>query len=139
MELLEKLIAEAGWQFGMVTEEDSEKYFTNKVPIPYMSVICYTREEHRDKLPSITHVDGTARIQTINKGQNPFMHQALKEFEKLTGYPIFLNTSFNPAGEPILNYAKVALEMLDKTDLDLVIIENKIFSSNSRKHLLENL
>ncbi|HEY4528228.1 MAG TPA: carbamoyltransferase C-terminal domain-containing protein [Candidatus Paceibacterota bacterium] len=121
----------------MVLEEESSKYFTNKSPIPYMSVICYTKEEYREKLPSITHVDGTARIQTINESQNPLIYKALKEFEKLSGYPIFLNTSFNPAGEPILNYASVALEMLDKTDLDLVIIENKIFSSLAKKHLLE--
>ncbi len=121
----------------MVCEDSSQKYFTNKSSIPYMSVICHTKDEYQNKLPSITHVDGTARIQTINKNQNQFMYQALKEFEKITGYPIFLNTSFNPAGEPILNYAQVALEMLDKTDLDLVIIENTVFSNHAKKHLLE--
>jgi len=123
----------------MVTEEDSGKYFTNDNPVPYMSVICDTRKEFREKLPSITHVDGTARIQTVKKSQNPFIYQTLKEFEKITGMPVLLNTSFNPGGEPILNFCKVALEMLDNTDMDLVIIENAIFSSHDKRHLLEAL
>lgn len=123
----------------MVTEEDAQKYFTNPRPIPYMSVICDTREEYQDKLPSITHVDGSARIQTINANQNPLIYKALKEFEKITGMPIFLNTSFNPAGEPILNFCEVGLEMLDSTDMDLIIIENTVFSNNVKKYLLEAL
>ena len=123
----------------MVTEEDSPKYFTNISPVPYMSVICYTREEYRDKLPSITHTDGTARIQTINQSQNKFIYDALKEFEKLKGMPIFLNTSYNPAGEPILNFCEVGLEMLDKTDMDLVIIGNIVFSNHAKRSLLESL
>ncbi len=121
----------------IVTEEDSQKYFTNTAPVPYMSVICDTRDEYRDKLPSITHVDGSARIQTVSASQNPFIYSTLKEFEKLKGMPIMLNTSFNPAGEPILNFCAVGLEMLDKTDLDLVIIENIVFSSNVKSHFLE--
>ncbi len=123
----------------MVTEEDASKYFTNKAPVPYMSVICDTKEEYRTKLPSITHVDGTARIQTVRESQHPIIYKALKEFEKLKGMPIFLNTSYNPAGEPILNFCEVGLEMLDKTDLDLVIIENIIFTNHAKKHLLETI
>ena len=124
----------------IVTEKDSQKYFTNTDPIPYMSVICYTRDEYRDRLPSITHVDGSARIQTINKEQNPLLYESLKEFEKISGFPIYLNTSFNPAGEPILNYYSVGLEMLKNTDLDLVIINNIIFCKPGRERkLLENI
>ncbi len=121
----------------MVCEEDAPTYFTNTAPVPYMSVICDTRPEYREKLPSITHVDGSARIQTINPNQNPLIYKALKEFEKLKGMPIFLNTSYNPAGEPILNFISVGMEMLDTTDMDLVIVENVVFSSNAKKSLLE--
>ena len=121
----------------IVTEEDSQKYFTNENPVPYMSVICYTREEYREKLPSISHVDGSARIQTVSRAQNSFIYFILKEFEKVSGMPIMLNTSYNPAGEPILNFCEVGLSMLDNTDLDLVIIENVVFSSHVKKHLLE--
>jgi carbamoyltransferase len=120
----------------MVTEEDSETYFTNTDTVPYMSVICYTKEEYRDKLPSITHVDGTARIQTVNKEQNPLIYHSLKEFEKLSGMPIFLNTSFNPAGEPILNFNEVALNMLDTTDMDLVIIGSTVYTKPGKEALL---
>lgn len=123
----------------IVTEEDSQKYFTNTAPVPYMSVICDTRPEYRAKLPSITHVDGSARIQTVNPAQNPFIHATLKEFEKLSGMPIILNTSYNPAGEPILNFCEVGLKMLDDTDMDLVIIENTVFSNHAKQSLLETL
>jgi carbamoyltransferase len=121
----------------IVTAEGASKYFTSVADIPYMSVICYTREEYRDILPSITHVDGSARLQSVNKDQNGFIYDLLKEFEKLSGYPIILNTSFNPRGEPILNYYHVALEMLDTTDMDLVLIENTLFCKKGREAILD--
>jgi carbamoyltransferase len=121
----------------MVTEEDASKYFTNPRPVPYMSVICDTREEYRDKLPSVTHVDGSARIQTVSESAHPLIYKALKEFEKIAGMPIFLNTSYNPAGEPILNFLEVGLDMLDRTDMDLVIIGNTVFSNHAKTAHLE--
>lgn len=116
--------------------EDSQKYFTNTDDIFYMSVICYTREQYRDLLPSITHVDGSARLQTVRREHHPFMHKTLKAFEKYSGMPILLNTSFNPAGEPILNYYRVGLEMLEKTGLDLVLIETDLFAAPGKEDLL---
>jgi carbamoyltransferase len=121
----------------LVTAEDAGKYFTSVDDIPYMSVICYTRTEYRNALPSITHVDGSARLQTIRKDQNILIYDVLKEFEKLSGFPIVLNTSFNPRGEPILNFCHVALEMLDKTDLDIVLIENVFFCKKGKEHFLD--
>lgn len=109
------------------TQEDASEYFTNKHAIPYMSVICYTKDQHAQKLPSITHVDGSSRLQTVSKSQNAFLHKTLKEIEKINNYPICLNTSFNPGGEPILNYYEVALQMLEDTDLDYVLIEDTLF------------
>ncbi len=123
----------------MITEEDAHTYFTAEAAVPYMSVICDTRPEYREQLPSITHVDGSARIQTINPDQNPLIYKALKEFEKLKGMPIFLNTSFNPAGEPILNFIEVGLQMLETTDLDVVIIENTVFSTHAKQSLLDHI
>lgn len=121
----------------MCTAEDASKFFTNTEDIPYMSVICYTRDEYKEALPSITHVDGSARLQTVTPEQNEFIHATLREFGKISGYPIILNTSFNPRGEPILNYCHVALEMLDSTDMDLVLIENTLFCKKGNEHLLE--
>lgn len=119
--------------------ERATDYFTNTADIPYMSVICYTRPEYREQLPSITHVDGSCRLQTLSQDQHPFMHKTLMEFEKLSGMPIMLNTSFNPGGEPILNYYAVGLEMLNSTELDFVLIENILFCKKGREELFSSL
>jgi carbamoyltransferase len=120
----------------VATAEDAARYFTNVDEIPYMSVICYTRDEWRDRLPAVTHVDGSTRLQTIRRDQNAFVHDALREFERLAGVPIMLNTSFNPGGEPILNFLHVGLQMLDETDLDLVLYEQTLFARPGREELL---
>lgn len=101
-----------------------------------MSIICYTKPEYREILPSITHVDGSSRLQTVSKNAHPFMHNTLKEFEKLAGMPIMLNTSFNPGGEPILNFYSVGLDMLKTTELDFVLIEDTLFCKSERRDLL---
>jgi predicted NodU family carbamoyl transferase len=119
-----------------VTAEDAGRFFTNTEDIPYMSVICYTRPEHGSRLPAVTHVDGSARVQTVRREDHPFLWTTLKEFERLAGVPILLNTSFNPRGEPILNYCAVALEMLRSTELDLVLIGDTLFARPGREELL---
>ena len=123
----------------VTTLNDSKKYFTNNGPIPYMSVICYTKKEFRNVLPSITHVDGSARLQTVTEESNLFLYNLIKEFEKISKYPILLNTSFNPGGQPILNFCEVGLKMLDTTDLDFVLIEDTLFASEKNKNLLKEL
>ena len=121
----------------VITAEDVSQYFTTEVDIPYMSVICHTRPEYREQLPSITHVDGSARVQTIRQDHNPWLHRTLKEFEQLSGMPILLNTSFNPGGEPILNFCRVGLEMLTSSELDLVLIDNTLFCKPGQESLLD--
>ena len=121
----------------VITAEDVSQYFTTEVDIPYMSVICHTRPEYREQLPSITHADGSARVQTIRQDHNPWLHRTLKEFEQLSGMPILLNTSFNPGGEPILNFCRVGLEMLTSTELDLVLIDNTLFCKPGQESLLD--
>ena len=123
----------------VATAEDANDYFTNVADIPYMSVICETRPEYAEKLPSVTHVDGSARLQTVKREHNPFLYDTLKAFEALSGTPILLNTSFNPRGEPILNYCAVGLEMLKTTDLDLVLIGDTLFRKPGGEELLEGL
>jgi carbamoyltransferase len=116
--------------------EDAHRYFTNLGEIPYMSVICHTRPEWRERLPSVTHVDGTTRLQTVRRDQHALLYDTLKEFERITGVAVMLNTSFNPGGEPILNYCRVGLEMLDNTDLDLVLIDKTLYCKPGREALL---
>jgi carbamoyltransferase len=120
----------------VVTAEDTHRYFTNAEEIPYMSVICYTKEEYQKMLPSITHVDGSCRLQTIRRNQNEFLYDTIKAFEKITGHPVVLNTSFNPGGEPILNFAHVGLEMLDKTQMDIVLIDDTFFARKGNQAVL---
>jgi carbamoyltransferase len=134
-EILNKKVKNREWYrpfAPIVPLDDLNKYFTSYLEIPYMSVICYTKSKYRDVLPSITHVDGSARVQTVTINQHGFMYKLLKEYKKLTGVPILLNTSFNPGGEPILNYLSVGLEMLNSTELDFVVYGNKIYWSSRR-------
>jgi len=134
-EILNEKVKKREWYrpFAPVcTAEDAKKYFTNLNDIPYMSVICYTKKEYKELLPSITHVDGSCRLQTIKKNQNIFLWELLKEFEKLSNFPILLNTSFNPGGEPILNYCEVGIKMLYESNLDYVLIENVLFSKDNK-------
>jgi carbamoyltransferase len=123
----------------VVTAEDAPRFFTNVSDIPYMSVICHTRPQFRAALSAVTHVDGSARLQTVRQDQHPFLHATLKAFERFSGVPVLLNTSFNPSGEPILNYCAVGLDMLRTTDLDLVVIENILFAKPGNEALLDRL
>ncbi len=119
------------------TVEESKLYFTNDNEIPYMSVICDVKNEYKNKIPAVTHVDGSARLQTVSKNSNEFLWNIINEFKKLSGFPILLNTSFNPGGEPILNYCHVGLSMLDKTDLDFVLIDDTVFCKKSNTEKLK--
>ena len=120
----------------VVTADAAPRYFTNTADIPYMSVICHTRPEWADRLPAVTHADGTARVQTVTRAQHAFLYDTLEAFEALAGVPIVLNTSFNPRGEPILNFGAVGLAMLETTELDLVLIDDTLFCKVGKEQLL---
>jgi carbamoyltransferase len=110
---------------AVVTEEALHKYFNiPKNQSPYMMFSSTVKEKYRNKLPSITHKDNTCRIQTVNIEQNPKLYKLLKEFERLTGFPILLNTSFNIKGEPIVESPYDALKTFIGCNLQTCIIEN---------------
>ena len=75
-----------------------------------------------DRIPAVRHVDGTARIQTINRHQNPLYHDLLREFQKRTGVPVLVNTSFNTRGEPIVCTPRDAVESFWTSPLDALVI-----------------
>jgi len=106
-------------------QEDASRFFetTNNVDYSYMSYSPKVKQEYRKFLPAITHVDGSARLQTLRHEQNPYLYELLKEFEKLSGYPILVNTSFNVKGKAILTHYQAALQNLDSTQLDAVILD----------------
>jgi carbamoyltransferase len=106
-----------------VLEEACGTYFASDVPSPYMLRAYPTRPEMLDVLPAITHVDGTARVQTVNRQQNPRYYRLIEAFGKLTGVPCVLNTSFNIRGEPIINTVDEAIKCLMTTGLDALFVE----------------
>jgi carbamoyltransferase len=107
-----------------VLEESCGKYFGSDVPSPYMLRAYPTRPEMIDVLPAITHVDGTARVQTVNAKQNPRYYRLIREFGRITGIDCVLNTSFNIRGEPIINTVDEAIKCLMTTGLDALFVED---------------
>ena len=105
-----------------VLEEHYKEYFDTRLPSPYMSRICKVKT---DKVPGITHVDNTARIQTVNKQFNEKFYNIINEFYKITGIPMLLNTSFN-CREPIVESPKQAINTFNRTALDILIINDKV-------------
>ena len=113
-----------------VAEEDQFEYFDLQATSEYMLLAATVKEQYRDKLPSITHVDNTARIQAVSKETDPFIHELLLELKKRTGVSVVLNTSFNVAGEPIVESPRDALNTFLKTNIDVLVIENYLIVKN---------
>jgi carbamoyltransferase len=105
-----------------VLEEHYKEYFDTKLPSPYMSRICKVKS---DKIPGVTHIDNTARIQTVNKEQNNKLYELVREFYVITGIPMLLNTSFN-CQEPIVETPEEAINTFNRTALDMLIINDYI-------------
>lgn len=109
----------------IVRLEDVSTYFDWEGESRHMNFAAFVREEYRDDLASISHEDGTARIQTVTREQNELMYDLLTEVSNQGHIPVLLNTSFNVAGKPILNTYKDAFEILDKEDMNGLIIKSK--------------
>jgi carbamoyltransferase len=102
------------------------KYFDYKHSVPYMNQVVSVKEEHRKKLPAITHIDGSARIQTISRKQHYRIHKLLDQLEIDNGYPIVLNTSFNVKDKTIVNTPKDAIDTFLDCDMDTLVLNNYI-------------
>ena len=107
-------------------KEDAHKYFDspNFENLEYMS---YAPRVKVDTLPSITHVDGTARLQTVTEESHKEFYELLTEFGKISDTNVLLNTSFNIRGYPILSSIKDALYALNNTQMDYVVIDDYLF------------
>jgi carbamoyltransferase len=127
-----------------VLAEDAAEYFDLDRPSPYMllvapvletrrcrpsqetphgddDLICRVNQKRSD-IPSVTHYDYSARIQTVHRETNPFFHDVLQEFKKLTGYGVLVNTSFNVRGEPIVCAPKDAYRCFMRTEIDFLYL-----------------
>lgn len=105
-----------------VLEDRCGEWFSSDVPSPFMLRVYDTLPDKREVVPAITHVDGTARVQTVNRAQNARYYRLIEEFDKLTGVPMVLNTSFNIRGEPIVNTVADALKCFFTTDMDALFV-----------------
>ncbi len=112
----------------VVCEDDALKYFDCDKPIPeptdYMLMVYPIKEKWRTKIPAVTHVDGSGRLQTIRREQNKLYYDLIKEFGKLSKIPILINTSFNIRGEPIVCTPYNAYNCMMGTGIDYLIMGN---------------
>ena len=106
----------------VVLEEDASEYFGENFA-PYMT---YTTKVKADSIPAVTHIDDTARLQTVNEKQNTRLYHLLKEFKAQTNCPVLLNTSFNIMGEPIVCTPEDAIRTFEKSGIDILVINNYI-------------
>ena len=97
------------------------EYFEKDYPDPFMIKVYPIKENKRKVIPAVTHVDGTGRLQTVNREENPLYYKLIKEFEKITGVPVVLNTSFNE-NEPIVCTPNEALDCFLRTKMDVLIL-----------------
>ena len=105
-----------------VLEEYMSEYFDIDRPSPYMLMVSPVRKP--ENIPAVIHVDGTSRLQTVSKNTNPLYYELINEFYKITGVPVLINTSMNIRGEPIVNTPEQAYEMIRKTDMDVLVMNN---------------
>ena len=110
-------------------KEDAPNYFDtyNYENLEFMSYAPKVKEEYIDKLPSITHIDNTARLQTVTEKSHKHFYELLTEFGKISDTNVLLNTSFNIRGYPILSTIEDALYALENTEMDYVVIEDYLF------------
>ncbi len=106
-----------------ILEESLHEYFVGGVPDPFMIQVYPVRPDKRAVIPAVTHVDGSGRLQTVNRQGNPLYWKLLRAFESLTGVPVLLNTSFNE-NEPIVHRPAEALDCFLRTKMDVLVLGN---------------
>ncbi|HEX5444848.1 MAG TPA: carbamoyltransferase C-terminal domain-containing protein [Pirellulales bacterium] len=106
----------------VVLEEEADQWFVGARVAPFMLFVFDVRPEKADQIPAVRHVDGTARVQTINRRQNAPYYDLLRAFQRRTGVPVLVNTSFNTRGEPIVCSPRDAVESFWTSPLDALVI-----------------
>lgn len=114
-----------------VLYEEQTKFFSSSQFSPYMTINCRVLDEAQNELEAVTHVDGTARIQSVSKSYNKLFYDIIKEFYIFTGVPVVINTSFNIKGEPIVDTPKKAIESAIAMNLDYLVMGNYIIKVQS--------
>ena len=138
-----------------VLGDDVSDYFEIDRASPYMLLVAYVRPEKRRKMteaeerlwgidklnivrsevPAITHIDYSARLQTVHEETNPLYYRMIQAFKEMTGCPVIVNTSFNVRGEPIVCSPKDAYICFMRTEMDYLVMENFILDKKEQKPL----
>ena len=106
-----------------ILREAVSEWFEQDDDVPFMMQVFQVREEKRALIPAVTHVDGSGRLQTVDRETNPLYHQLITSFRELTSVPLVLNTSLNE-NEPLVCYPEEALECFLRTQMDLLVLGN---------------
>lgn len=142
-----------------VLAEDVKEYFDLDIPSPYMLIVAPVAEKHqlpmtedqktlfgieklnvpRSSIPAVTHVDYSARVQTVHAETNPKFYSLLKAFKKKTGCGVLVNTSFNVRGEPIVCSTEDAYRCFMRTEMDYLVVENFVLAKNAQPKPKEDL
>jgi len=109
-----------------ILRERVSEYFVNGHDSPFMLLVEKIRPEKRDKIPAVTHVDGTGRLQTVSRNTNPNLYDLISSFDRLTGVPMVLNTSFNIKGQPIVLTPMDAVNCFRSTGIDVLYAEGLV-------------
>ena len=115
----------------VVRLEDVDEYFNTNIESRWMNYCPTVKDSYKKSLNAITHVDGTARVQTVTKDQNPWLYDLLTRFKQKTGVGVLLNTSFNVDGKPILNTYKDAFYVYENTEMDGLYLEDSYIKKNN--------
>ena len=112
-----------------VLKSSATDWFVCDRPTPYMLFVLRVRPDRAERIPAVTHVDGTARVQTVGEDENPRFARLIRTFGARTGVPVLLNTSFNVMGEPIVCTPDDAVRCFQSTALDLLVLGNYVASA----------
>ena len=108
-----------------ILREYVTEYFEHSDNVPFMEKVFPIKKDKHSSIPAVTHVDGTGRLQSVDKEVSPRYYNLIEAFRQKTGVPILLNTSFNE-NEPIVNSPAEALDCFLRTQMDMLVLENCI-------------
>jgi carbamoyltransferase len=106
----------------VVLEEAAGEWFEGAAESPFMLFTYQVRPQQAHRIPAVRHVDGSARVQTINRSQHPLYYDLIRAFGRRTGIPVLVNTSFNTRGEPVVCTPRDAIEAYSSSPLDALVI-----------------
>ncbi len=112
-----------------ILRDKAHEWFEDIVDVPYMSIVLKIKKNKAELIPAVTHIDGSGRLQTVDENTNSLYYKLIKSFEKYSGVPILLNTSFNE-NEPIVNTTEEAIDCFLRTKMDLLVIGKYVLKRN---------